>query len=512
MAEILWIGNGSNTAWHTPTNWQGGVVPDINDTAVFTNTGTGNCTLANNATIGGLKVFGNYAGDFRFNGNSLTVSNDVLLQATVTDTPIINAAGTADQEFDIGDNTVDFAAYKNAGLLLIRSGDYKLVEDSYCGEWICHSPHFDPNGKTFTVGNHGVGRYYQIANYQVTTPYNGTIRLDCDDVYIANASTSMNTRFVYEIYGSQCVLKQKTVTGIRKLIVKSGGRLCYQPGTHPFDVSMTSYSALRSNGYGITIEQGGVLDVTYANVQCQDSAGEAEFVNNGEVVNTGLALRTVTLDQQNAIHAGIMTGNIHLIMGLQSNNAPVSGDLRDIAHVEIKQTTSRSGVVIDGEILLPDTRLTTCGPNNPVTGTITCYGNLNVAENWDLSGLQITPAGDGDQTLDIGLSTVGLVVNKLAGKVIFQGGNFILNDHSYFPDNLFFTETYTGVFRQNGKTMTIASKNLHMTETDLEKWEMSGSIVFVGDDFVLKNAVLPDDCHLIFSPSSTVSSCKQEFL
>jgi hypothetical protein len=81
MATITWT---STTAanWNTPAAWSGGVVPGVNDTAVFTSTAnggaSGNCTLDVDVPVLGFKLLSNYSGTFSYNGRKLKVGNNGL--------------------------------------------------------------------------------------------------------------------------------------------------------------------------------------------------------------------------------------------------------------------------------------------------------------------------------------------------------------------------------------------------------------------------------------------------
>ena len=101
MAEILWIGNGSNTSWHLPTNWQGGVVPDVGDTAVFTNAGTGNCLFNAPVSTGKVQFDPNWSGTFKTNGYSINCNGFLASQTTAGTIDLSNSTitNTGDTDF-----------------------------------------------------------------------------------------------------------------------------------------------------------------------------------------------------------------------------------------------------------------------------------------------------------------------------------------------------------------------------------------------------------------------------
>jgi hypothetical protein len=78
MATILWT-SATAANWNTPSAWQGGVVPGVNDIAVFTSVGNGggagNCTLDIDPTILGWELHANYVGTFNYNGKQFKVGN-----------------------------------------------------------------------------------------------------------------------------------------------------------------------------------------------------------------------------------------------------------------------------------------------------------------------------------------------------------------------------------------------------------------------------------------------------
>jgi|GEM_PF-5376024 len=95
MPEIKWIAS-SAANWNTASAWQGGVVPGIGDTAVFTSLansgGDGNCTLDANTSVGGLKLLNDYAGTFSQNGQPLTVGNAGTGELHILKAAVLNNA------------------------------------------------------------------------------------------------------------------------------------------------------------------------------------------------------------------------------------------------------------------------------------------------------------------------------------------------------------------------------------------------------------------------------------
>lgn len=95
MTEIKWIGTGANTSFHTSSNWQGGMVPGMEDTAVFDASAPGNCILNEPVTLFSLKVLPSYQGAFNANGKKITINGGVLWLLKGT-TAVITVNGEID--------------------------------------------------------------------------------------------------------------------------------------------------------------------------------------------------------------------------------------------------------------------------------------------------------------------------------------------------------------------------------------------------------------------------------
>jgi hypothetical protein len=107
-ADICWNGPNSGGDWATPTNWRGGVVPGVNDTARL-NGISGGCnnpadvTVRADASIGQLSMF----------SDTLKVTSRATLTITGT-----NASGEGVQSLDVADGSrvvIAAGAHVNAG-------------------------------------------------------------------------------------------------------------------------------------------------------------------------------------------------------------------------------------------------------------------------------------------------------------------------------------------------------------------------------------------------------------
>ena len=274
-------------------------------------------------------------------------------------------------------------------------------DTAVCGEFIDHSVSMDFNGKVFTVGNNGQGRYYQLAQY-TKTAHTGTVRIHGHDVYV-NGSADATAQISYEFF-APCRVKQFGTRSFRKINIKDGGSLRYEPGTLEYAPGNTVYARLYSGGLGVTIDAGGELDVTFAGFNQQFVTGQPGFVNHGRIVNHGTSLHALSLNDLSVAQLGKAEGNIAITAHLRANNIHVGGTLHTASSVVLTTESTYRGIIFDPNTTLPD-----CTINNgsivnngesAIQGDVTCYGNLEIQDGYVLqNGFQITAAGTGDQTL-----------------------------------------------------------------------------------------------------------------
>lgn len=82
-SDIVWTG-GTSTSWHTSTNWQGGVAPNSNDTAVFNGTSIVNSIITSNISVGGIRIETGYTGTITQSGATVTVGTFGFIQSSGT--------------------------------------------------------------------------------------------------------------------------------------------------------------------------------------------------------------------------------------------------------------------------------------------------------------------------------------------------------------------------------------------------------------------------------------------
>jgi len=199
-------------------------------------------------------------------------------------------------------------------------------------------------------------------------------------------------------------VKQYGTRSFRRITIKKGGSLRYEPGALDYLPTNTVYAQLYSGGSAVTIDAGGEMDVSLAGFNQQFASGQPSFVNHGKIVHHGTSLRTLSLHGLSVAQLGNVEGNIHIDASLRAVNIHVGGTLHTASSVVLAAESTYRGIVFDPNTTLPD-----CTINNGsivnhgesvIQGDVTCYGDLKIENGYALqNGFQITAAGTGDQTL-----------------------------------------------------------------------------------------------------------------
>ncbi len=80
--DFTWVGLGADSNWSTGANWQGGVAPGVNDTAIFTSATTRNCYININAALKGITMLSGWTGKLVQNaGITITIGSNGYKQA-----------------------------------------------------------------------------------------------------------------------------------------------------------------------------------------------------------------------------------------------------------------------------------------------------------------------------------------------------------------------------------------------------------------------------------------------
>ena len=99
----IWTGNGDNTNWTDPYNWEEGLVPNINSMVIITGYNFPMPVVTTNPTIGCLLIE---------EGGVLTVEGNLTVNCVVTNNGTIQGNGTVGNE-DIAQNNLQFSAVPN---------------------------------------------------------------------------------------------------------------------------------------------------------------------------------------------------------------------------------------------------------------------------------------------------------------------------------------------------------------------------------------------------------------
>ncbi|MBL8029570.1 MAG: hypothetical protein JNL74_24355, partial [Fibrobacteres bacterium] len=83
VPNFTWIGQGYDNNWSNVKNWHGGVVPGVNDTAIFDGTCSRNCTFNQNVSVKGFRMTG-YQGTITQGAYTLTVGTGNFVQSSGT--------------------------------------------------------------------------------------------------------------------------------------------------------------------------------------------------------------------------------------------------------------------------------------------------------------------------------------------------------------------------------------------------------------------------------------------
>lgn len=127
---IKWDGGGSDEYWSNAQNWDGDVIPEINDVAIFDNTSIKNSTIDTNISIKGLCIESNYTGIItQLNRTIVTIGSNGFVQNGGTYT-------TPTTNYDISTNLEGYWRFnENSGTTALDSST-NLRPGTYSGTGI----------------------------------------------------------------------------------------------------------------------------------------------------------------------------------------------------------------------------------------------------------------------------------------------------------------------------------------------------------------------------------------
>jgi hypothetical protein len=201
LANFTWVGSGN---WSNPANWQGGVVPGVNDTAVFSSASTANCVVDINPTIAALQINSGYSGTITLS-NGLTIQGDATLSGGhidgttghstinvggswnnagttfVNNAPSVSLNGSTTDKIIATDNqsfyNVTLAAGQQPYALTSGLVGYWKMDESSGSTTVADASSSGNNGTSNSSSNVGSGKYanartFDGASNYLSLPYN----------------------------------------------------------------------------------------------------------------------------------------------------------------------------------------------------------------------------------------------------------------------------------------------------------------------------------------------------
>ena len=506
MSVIKWISTTSKS-FHDPSAWSGGTVPGVNDTVSFTSEYTGMCTCHADVEIGGLGISSDFpASAFIPGENRVVVYGDIEVASKINFSGAqLELTGVSDQNVTFPqdmDHAVFLIVNKYSGRLTIGNGTFSLAGDCHINGTLSFSSSFTGS---FQTNGYGVS----IAGFSIPLPITGTIKF--------GTSTISNSGPV-DFRG---VPLSGVITADKAKWIQSGGTAstpnAWRDGggvrTGLFDLIQFvegSYTVMDYTNHWFATPQS-LVDIL-GNVQFK--AGTQFLfgrVNIGQ--NASLTGGDINL------YATALTGNtraIHLtrLRARDNFNLPVNGDY-DIP-VDLMSnvgTSSITGVVGDGSIFRKRLSLyvESSSTFNVKLNNVTCMADV-VTSRTPTATLNIigniTLAGTNDQFIDFSFSRTDHLffrLNKPRGQYRISGGMVKLYGESWI--HYLDCEAFPDGFSLNGSSLNITGTQLHLIEIDSDKYVLNGKLAFHGQDFLMRNTVLPHDSVLSF-----VNACDARFI
>ncbi|MBI1781980.1 MAG: autotransporter-associated beta strand repeat-containing protein, partial [Sphingobacteriales bacterium] len=274
--QVVWTGTGSNAAWLTTTNWQGGAVPTSTQIAQFTTANsTGNTIGINMNTAGGTQqvgaiefantrtagmTIGNSSttvnGTFQINGTTVNSVANVILRnnstqlLTLQNTP--TGSGTQTMSVTLGNATDNIINIEGSGGITINSiivGSTRKLTKAGTGSGILQLTGANTytglttvNGGTLQLNKAGGGTLPSTNDITVTS---GTLRISTNqtlnNLTVANGATlTVDAGVTLTINGTYSVAQTSDIgTGT----IQINGSLKIEQGGYPGNTGTFSYGA-----------------------------------------------------------------------------------------------------------------------------------------------------------------------------------------------------------------------------------------------------------------------------
>lgn len=412
---------------------------------------------------------------FQPNGN-VAASSQTLLRchadvvfgsAPTSFSATVAAAGTADQKLDIP-ASYNLVSYNGTGKIQFLSGNIQLTEESVFGSLDIPSNSsavFRQNGQKITVGSNGTGKLWILkpATFDAAVDFHG------DDVAV---NASIGNQGILNIH-TDTTYRQGNVS-IWRVIVGENAIFTQPYNVHP-NLGFSSYSVMYANGllnYGTVNSDVSYNIGTFHNENIFQAASTTEHY---------IAASNISVGPSHSI-----SGNI-AIRGLASRKPTLApGDYRGLTKIYSNIIDNSTFTFSNGEFDLP---LFQPGGNVTASSNVTlrCHTDVIFAQAPTASfQAMVLCAANSTQTIDIQrndqLIAMGIENDQGTPRLIGRY-KLVRNSRSYaFP----VLEPGSSL-QLNGFQLQITGHELFLTESELERLDLDGELVFYGSDLVMSS-------------------------